>query len=35
MKFSTSKDENPIVGSMSYYGVIKEIWKVSYTNLTI
>jgi len=31
MKFSTSKDQNPVVGSISYYGVIVEIWEVNYT----
>jgi len=31
MQFSTSKDENPAVGTMSYYGVIEEICEVYYT----
>jgi len=26
MQFSTSKDTNHVVGSMTYYGIIKEIW---------
>jgi len=30
MQFSTSKDTNPILGSMAYYGFIEEIWKVDY-----
>ena len=35
MQFSTSKDKNPIVGSMPYYGVIVEIWEVNYAKLTV
>jgi len=31
MQFSTSKDTNPIVGLMTYYGIIEEIWEVDYT----
>jgi len=31
MQFSTSKDQNHVVGSMPYYGVIIEIWEVNYT----
>ena len=35
MQFSTSKYQNPIVGSMPYYGVIVEIWEVNYTKFII
>ena len=35
LQFSTSKDQNPVVGSMTYYGVIQEIWEVDYTMFTI
>jgi len=35
MQFSTSKDTNPIVGSMTYYGIIEEIWEVDYTKFFI
>jgi len=33
IQFSTSKYENPIVRTMSYYGVIEETWKVGCTKL--
>jgi len=35
LQFSTSKDQNPVFGSMTYYGVIHEIWEVDYTMFTI
>lgn len=35
MQFSTAKDQNPVVGSMPYYGVIVEIWEVNYTKFTV
>jgi len=35
LQFSTSKDQNPIVGSMPYYGVVQEIWELSYTKFSI
>ena len=35
LKFSTSKDQNPLLGSMTYYGVIQEIWEADYTMFTI
>ena len=35
MQFCTSKDENPVLGSMLYYGVIQEIWEVDYTKFFI
>jgi len=35
LQFSTSKDQNHVFGSMTYYGVIQEIWEVDYTLFTI
>jgi len=35
MQFSTSKDKNPILGSMAYYRFIKEIWEVDYTKFFV
>jgi len=35
MQFSTSKDQNPVVGSMPYYGIIVEIWEVNYTKFIV
>ena len=35
MQFSTSKDTNPVVGSMAYYGIIEEIWEVDYTKFFV
>ena len=35
MQFSTSKDTNPVLGSMAYYGFIEEIWEVDYTKFFI
>jgi len=31
MQFSTSKNTNPVLGLMAYYGFIEEIWEVDYT----
>ena len=31
MQFSTSKDTNPVLGSMAYYGFIEEMWDAEYT----
>jgi len=33
--FSTSKDTNLVLGSMAYYGLIEEIWKVDYTKFSV
>jgi len=30
LQFSTSKDQNPVIRSMTYYSVIEEIWEVDY-----
>jgi len=35
LQFSTSEDQNPVVGSMTYYGVIQEICEVDYSMFTI
>ena len=35
MHFSSSKDKNPRLESMSYYGVIEEMWDISYTKFNI
>jgi len=35
LQFSTSKDQNHVVGSMTYYGVIQEMWEVDYIMFTI
>jgi len=35
MQFSTLKDQNLVVGSMPYYGVIVEIWEVNYTKFIV
>ncbi|KAM6581203.1 hypothetical protein CsatA_004977 [Cannabis sativa] len=30
MHFASAKDRNPILGTMTYYGVIEEIWELNY-----
>ena len=35
MHFSSSKDKNPIMASISYFGVIEEIWEVDYTKFRV
>jgi len=35
MQFSTSKDTNPVLGSMAYYGFIEEIWEVEYSKFFV
>ena len=35
MQFSSAKDKNPVLGSMPYYGIIQEIWEVSYTKFKV
>jgi len=35
MHFLTSKDTNPVLGSMAYYGFIKDIWEVDYTKFFV
>lgn len=31
MQIASSKDRNPVVGDMIFYGVISEIWELDYT----
>ncbi|XP_019154251.1 PREDICTED: uncharacterized protein LOC109150723 [Ipomoea nil] len=33
--FSSSKDKNPIIAELSYYGVIEEIWEVDYVQFRV
>ncbi|TYK13524.1 transposase [Cucumis melo var. makuwa] len=35
MQVSSSKDKNPIIGDMSFYGVIQEIWELNYNTLNV
>jgi len=35
MQFFTSKDTNPVLGSMTYYEFIEEIWEVDYTKFFV
>ena len=35
MQFSTSKDTNPVLGSMAYYGFLEEIWEIDYTKFSV
>ena len=35
MQFSNSKDNNPVMASISYYGVIEEIWEVDYIKFRV
>ena len=35
MHFSSSKDKNPICASMTYYGVIEEIWEMTYNKFKV
>ena len=35
MQLLTSKDTNPVLGSMAYYGFIEEIWEVDYTKFSV
>ncbi|KAL0536464.1 hypothetical protein IC582_025413 [Cucumis melo] len=30
MQMSSAKDKNPVIGDMSFYGIIEDIWEVSY-----
>ncbi|XP_019163187.1 PREDICTED: uncharacterized protein LOC109159542 [Ipomoea nil] len=33
--FSSSKDKNPVIAELSYYGVIEEIWEVDYVQFKV
>ncbi|KAL4029957.1 hypothetical protein IC575_008185 [Cucumis melo] len=35
MQVSSSKDKNPIIGDMSFYGVIQEIWELNYNTFNV
>ncbi|KAA0062166.1 putative serine/threonine-protein kinase nek2 [Cucumis melo var. makuwa] len=35
MQVSSSKDKNPVIGDMSFYGVIQEIWKLNYNTFNV
>ncbi|KAL5578719.1 hypothetical protein UlMin_011161 [Ulmus minor] len=35
LHMSTAKDKNPIYANMLYYGVIKDIWELNYTQFKI
>ncbi|KAL0541535.1 hypothetical protein IC582_021587 [Cucumis melo] len=35
MQVSSSKDKNPVIGDMSFYGVIQEIWDLNYNTLNV
>jgi len=35
MQFSSSKDTNPVLGLMAYYGFMEEIWEVYYTKFFV
>ncbi|KAA0058913.1 transposase [Cucumis melo var. makuwa] len=35
MQVSSSKDKNPVIGDMSFYGVIQEIWELKYNTFNV
>jgi hypothetical protein len=35
LHFSSSKDKNPILASISYYGIIEEIWEVNFITFKV
>ncbi|KAA0060192.1 transposase [Cucumis melo var. makuwa] len=35
MQVSSFKDKNPVIGDMSFYGVIQEIWKLNYNTFNV
>ncbi|KAA0067714.1 hypothetical protein E6C27_scaffold352G00200 [Cucumis melo var. makuwa] len=35
MQVSSSKDKNPVIGDMSFYGVIQEIWELIYNMFNV
>jgi len=35
MHFASSKDNNPVMATISYYGVIEEIWEVDYVKFRV
>ena len=34
MQVSSSKDKNPVISDMTFYGVIQEIWEIDYHQLS-
>ena len=35
MHFASAKDNNPVMASISYFGVIEEIWEVDYVKFRV
>ncbi|KAL0544964.1 hypothetical protein IC582_020094 [Cucumis melo] len=35
MQVSSSKDKKPVIGDLSFYGVIQEIWKLNYNTFNV
>jgi hypothetical protein len=35
MHFSSSKDKNPVMASIPYYGIIEEIWDINFTTFKV
>ncbi|KAL0556822.1 hypothetical protein IC582_005339 [Cucumis melo] len=35
MQVSSSKDKNPVIGDISFYGVIQEIWELNYNTFNV
>ncbi|TYK09720.1 transposase [Cucumis melo var. makuwa] len=35
MQMSSSKDKNLVIGDMSFYGVIQEIWELNYNTFNV
>ncbi|KAL0533413.1 hypothetical protein IC582_030252 [Cucumis melo] len=35
MQVSSAKDKNPVIGDMSFFGIIEDIWEVSYNTFNI
>ncbi|KAA0040158.1 transposase [Cucumis melo var. makuwa] len=35
IQVSSSKDKNPVIGDMSFYGVIQEIWELNYNTFNV
>ena len=34
MQVSSSKDKNPVISDMTFYGIIQEIWEIDYHQLS-
>jgi len=35
MHFANSKDNNPVIATISYFAVIEEIWKIDYVKFRV